>query len=603
MSLIDEVSNRLRVAGTVVIDVETTGLDWRNNRICGYVLTFGPRHDDTFYIPVGHESGPNYDPVTVRNMIVSHQTRPRRWIGHNLAFDLGFLTAAGIDLVGMFEDTMINAALLDEFRKSFSLQSCAEEAHVQAKLSDEIKSHIEAYFGRSFGKNYMGEFWRLPADDPMAVDYATGDGTTTWQLWDFQQGRINDQNLHMVHNVECRLIPVLNRMTMRGIKVDADRLARFRDVTQAALDKARKDLGEGVNVNSNAQIRKLHEDAGITDWPKTEAGGPSFTEDFLKSTDVGKKVIAVRKSLRMMDAFIIPMMDRHLHKGRVHATFNQLRGDQFGTVTGRLSSSNPNLQQVPKRDAEAGIPFRSIFVPDEGMIWGSADYSQCEPRLLAHYSKCKVLTEGYTQTPSVDAHTAVANAAGIDRQSGKRLNQALLTGAGVKKAASMLGKPMDEAMKIVNQYFDAMPEIRALQAEASNIMKNRRYVRSILWRRSRLEAPGKEYKAVNRLLQCSNADMIKLSMVKLDEMHRSVGGIDMLNNVHDSIDFQYMPDRRDAYEESLRIMCDFPEISIPIEVDEDSGPDWAWASYGEKDWKRVMTDRGMLDTSDIDDQA
>lgn len=599
--MIDEVSNRLRVADVVVIDVETTGLDWRSNRICGYVLTFGPKPEDTFYLPVRHETGPNFDAATVRNMIISHQTRPRRWIGHNIAFDLGFLTAEGIVLEGTFEDTMINAALLDEFRKSFSLQSCAEEAAVQAKLSDEIKAHIEGYFGKSFGKNYMGEYWRLPSDDPVAVDYATGDGTTTWQLWEFQKDRLLAENLHIVHEVECRLIPVLNRMTMRGIRVNVDRLERFSEITDRTLKAAQRELGEEVNVNSNAQIRKLHESAGITDWPTTEAGNPSFTEDFLKSTEVGRKVIAVRKALRMKDAFITPMLERHLHKGRVHATFNQLRSDNFGTVTGRLSSSNPNLQQVPKRDAEGGIPFRSIFMPDEGMIWGSADYSQCEPRLLAHYAKCKVLMDGYTKQPSVDAHTAVANAAGIDRQSGKRLNQALLTGAGAKKAASMLGKPMDEALEIVNQYFKAMPEIKRLQAEASAAMRERGYVMSILGRRSRLEGPGYDYKAVNRLLQCSNADMIKLSMVKLDELHRSTGGIDMINNVHDSIDFQYTPERRDVYEESLKIMCNFPALRVPIEVDEDSGPDWAWASYGEKDWKRVMVGSGMIDASDLDE--
>lgn len=603
MSLIDEVSNRLRVADTVVVDVETNGLDWKTCQICGYVFTFGPGPDESFYLPVRHETGPNFEPTTVRNMVVSHQTRPRHWIGHNLAFDLGFLTADGIELSGTFEDTMINAALLDEFRKSFSLQSCAEEADVQAKLADEIRVHIERYFDKSFGRNYMGQYWRLPANDATAVDYATGDGTTTWQLWQYQTKLLAEENLGRVHDVECRLIPVLNRMTMRGIRVDVDRLHRLRDATERTIKKARQALGEEVNVNSGLQIRKLHEEAGITNWPKTDAGNPSFTEEFLKSTEVGRKVVAVRKSLRLMDAFIMPMIDRHLYKGRVHASFNQLRGDEFGTVTGRLSSSNPNLQQVPKRDADAGIPFRSIFMPDEGMIWGSADYSQCEPRLLAHYSGCKVLVDGYAQTPSVDAHTAVANAAGIDRQSGKRLNQALLTGAGGKKAASMLGKPMDEAMQIVNQYFEAMPEIKELQAKASAKMRERKFVFSILGRRSRLEGPGRDYKAVNRLLQCSNADMIKLSMVRLDELHRSVGGIDMINNVHDSIDFQYAPERREVYEESLRIMCDFPQLRVPTEVDEDSGPDWAWASYGEKEWKRVMVEKGMIDASDLDDDA
>jgi len=594
MSILDDVSTRLSRATMVVVDVETNGLDWRTNKICGYVFTFGPLEEDTFYLPVRHESGPNLPASKVRAMILSHQLDPRHWIGHNLAFDLGFLHAEGIILNGTFEDTMINAALLDEFRRSFSLENCADEAGVQAKKSSEIKEHIEDTFGESFGRNYMGQYWRLPADDGFAIEYAKGDGTTTWQLHDYQTSKIIEQGLQQVHKVECDLIPVLNRMTMRGIKVDTDRLHKLRFVMQATLIKAESAIGEDVNINSPTQIQKLHEKNGEFGWPTTPTGRPSFPEEYLRTTAIGKKIVAVRKAKRMIDAFIDPMIERHLHKGRVHSSFNQLRGDDFGTVTGRLSSSNPNLQQVPKRDEEVGVLFRSIFKPDDGMIWGSADYSQCEPRLLAHYSGCKVLVDGYTMQPPVDAHTAVANAAGIDRQSGKRLNQALLTGAGTKKAASMLGKPMEEAMEIVNQYFNAMPEIRTLQSHAADVMKSRGYVKSILGRRSRLEGRGYEYKAVNRLLQCSNADMIKLSMVNIDRMCREVGGIDMLNNVHDSIDFQYTPGREKAYRDALATMCDFPMLRVPIEVEEDSGPDWGWASYGEDSWRKIMKEKGMI---------
>jgi DNA polymerase I-like protein with 3'-5' exonuclease and polymerase domains/transposase len=859
------------------------------------------------------------------------------------------LTSEGVVLNGVLEDTQINAGLTNEFRSSFSLESCAEEAGVQSKKSSEIKDHITKSFGKDFGRNYMGEYWRLPADDSMAVEYASGDGVTTWQLWEHQQKRLDEQNLRRVHKVECDLIPVLNSMTMRGIRVDVDRLHRLRFVMNATLIKANEMIGD-INVNSTSQILKFMEKEGVSGWPTTPTGRPSFTEEFLKTNEPGKKILAVRKAKRLLEAFIDPMIDKHIHKGRVHAQFNQMRGDQYGTVTGRLSSSNPNLQQVPKRDEEVGVLFRSIFVPDEGMVWGSADFSQCfakgtkvsvpggvkniedmrpgdlvyahhpqkglvlrpvtwsgktgfkktvrikwrassgrtgevvatpdhkfyltngdimdadtmnaipskpgakfrlahrvislsrfvnnqdrstrpcqmivltgeksvqesrfifnelhgympenvhhvdgnpfnndpsnlegvtdaqhraehrpnkvdpeeiiallktgmfktevadrlgctvhaveywkqklvpdlvnpraaghidrsdvrymlekgmsridiakalnchyttiayhakridetprqigrvaqnrkveksaiiedvesgmsfaaisrkfgcsrklvsmikhecetnhivydieedveqdvyclavedahnffanellsmncEPRLLAHYANCKVLIDGYTKQPPVDAHTAVAQAAGIDRQSGKRLNQALLTGAGVKKAASMLGKPMGEALAIVEQYFQAMPEIKELQAKASSVMRRRGYVMSILGRRSRLEASGYEYKAVNRLLQCSNADMIKISMVRIDQMCREVGGIDMLNNVHDSLDFQYSPGNESAYKKALEMMCDFPEITVPIEVDEKSGPDWAWASYGEKSWREIMTAKGML---------
>lgn len=592
--MLEEVNSALRQSRRVVIDVETTGLDWRTKKICGYVLTFGPAPEDSYYIPVRHESGPNFDPTMVRNMLVSAQTESRHWVGHNIAFDLGFLHAEGITLNGTFEDTMINAALLDEFASSFSLESCADAAGVQGKKGQAMYEHIAATFGLPVHRNRMGEYWKLPADDAMAVEYATGDGTTTWQLCEYQRPRIERDELVDVHKVECDLIPVLNRMTMRGIKVDEERLQKFQWVLRAMVEKAMTDIGEDLNTRSSAQIRKYLEKNGCTNWPTTDKGNPSFAEEWLKTHEPGRRIINVRKAQNMLNSFVEPMLERHLYKGRVHATFNQLKSDSFGTVTGRLSSSNPNLQQVPKRNKGLGILFRSIFVPDRGMLWGSADYSQAEPRLLAHYSDCKVLVDGYNQKPSVDAHTAVAVAANIDRDSGKRLNQALLTGAGTRKVAEMLGGPMDEAMKIVDKYFEAMPEIRTLQARASKVMKGRGFVRSILGRRSRLEARGYEYKAVNRLLQCSNADMIKVSMVKIDALCRSAGGIDMLNNVHDSIDFQYTADKEEVYREALRIMCDFPQIKVPLEVEEDSGPDWAWASYGEDDWRKVMTEKGMI---------
>lgn len=594
--MIDEVSRRLAVAKTVVIDVETNGLDWRHNHIVGWVFTFGPRADETFYIPVRHETGANFDPKKVNAMITSHQTStPRHWIGHNLAFDLGFIHKEGVKLNGTFEDTMINECLLNEFEQSYSLEASADRSGVQAKKATEILQHIASKFGGDPVKNRMGEFWRLDAEDRMAVEYATGDGTSTWQLWQVQQNRLDIQDLRRVWAVECALIPVLNRMSMRGIRIDTEMLGRIKERVEKDLVAYRSVIGEEVNPRSGKQMVAFFSKHGYTDWPKTEKGNPSFTEEWLLTNDVGRKFVKVRQYSNLLNSFINPMLERHLYNGRVHTQFNQLKSDEYGTVTGRLSSSNPNLQQVPKRIKDLGIMFRSIFIPDDGMVWGSADYSQCEPRLLAFYSGCKVLIDGYNSDPPVDAHTSVATSAGIDRQSGKRLNQALLTGAGIKKATAMLGKPPAEAEGIVQRYFQAMPEIRDLQHSAAQVLRQRGYIKSILGRRARLEGPGYEYKAVNRMLQCSNADMIKQSMVRIDEYCREQGLIDMINNVHDSIDFQYEPGRRSAYEQSLRIMCDFPQIDVvPIEVEEDSGSNWAIASYGEEDYNKVMGEKGLL---------
>jgi DNA polymerase I-like protein with 3'-5' exonuclease and polymerase domains len=593
--MINEVYRRIRAAKTVIIDVETDGLDWRHNKIVGYVFTFSPKPQDSFYLPVRHETGPNYDPARVKKMLIACQDEPRHWVGHHLAFDLAFISNEGIQLNGTFEDTMINECLCNELEVSYSLSACADRSGVQAKLADEILRHIATQFGGEPVKNRMGEYWKLAADDPVAVDYAVGDGTSTWQLWEVQQSRLDIQSLREVWGIECRLIPVLNRMTMRGIKIDEDMLHRVKDRMEQDLVNYKAAIGEEVNARSPNQMVAFFTKHGVTDWPKTAKGNPSFPEEWLLTSEIGRRFVKVRQYGNILSSFITPMLERHLYCGRVHPQFNQLKSDEFGTVTGRLSSSNPNVQQVPKRNMSLGIPFRAIFVPDDGMIWGSADYSQCEPRLLAYYSGCRVLIDGYNANPPVDAHTSVARSAGIDRQSGKRLNQALLTGAGIKKATLMLGKPPGEAEEIVEKYFASMPEIKDLQKTAAGAMLRKGFVRSILGRRARLEARGYEYKAVNRLLQCSNADMIKKSMVLVDEHCRSEGGIDMLNNVHDSLDFQFLPEKREAYEHAKRIMCDFPIIDVvPIEVEDGCGHNWSIASYGEEDYNKIMAEKELV---------
>src|SRR5262249_6689865 len=158
-----------------------------------------------------------------------------------------------------------------------------------------------------------------------------------------------------------------------------------------------------------------------------------------------------------------PLIEEHMIDGRVHTTFNQTKGENYGTVTARLSSTAPNMQAVHKRNVLLGSLFRSIFIPDHGMLMTAADYNQCEPRLLAHFAEVQTLLNGYLSDPPIDAHTSVAQSAGIDRQSGKTLNQALLTGAGEAKAALMLGKPAAEAEEIVRAYFRSMPEIKPFQ--------------------------------------------------------------------------------------------------------------------------------------------
>lgn len=614
----------------VVTDVETSGLDWRHNHIVGYVYTFSPNPKDSYYIPFRHAGGGNVGdqkgPQTPTGWngklakgeaeLLKATQKIKKRTGHNLAFDLKFESRTGLlQMDGVrFEDTIINEPLLNEFEK-FALEKCAQRYGLKPKLSAEIEAHICKMFPDvKPGKGAMGHYWRLSGADPMAVEYAEGDGTTTWQLRDEQMkrimapllwpsGELKAPSLERVWDVECRLIPVLARMSIKGIKIDEELLHKTIDVVGKEVKTLMKEFPAGASIWSAADLLPYFEKKGVTDWPLTpKTGKPSIKEEWLKTSEAGKAVIKARKWTFLLDSFLVPLRDHHLWNGRVHTNFNQLRNDDFGTITGRLSSNDPNMQQIHKHNVELGKLFRALFVPDYE-FWGDVDYSQIEPRLLAFYARCKVLLDAYQTDPKADAHYAVTEAmAGptkwasmskderkaMRNERGKRVNQTLVTGGGKGVIVTKYGVDPKEVDKIWDDYFRAMPEIKILQGQASKRMKQNGFVRSLLGRRAGLRDPNRAYIAVNRLLQCGNADILKIKMVEVDEYIASKGRpIDMLLNCHDSVSFQFDKEHKAVYDHCLEIMQDFgPDsalpIDLPITLDQGVGHNWAEATYGEE---------------------
>lgn len=535
-----------------------------------------------------------------KELIASLDRQDLQVWGFNLSFDLRFLMRLGFTLRPSFRDGIINSALIDEHRPSYSLESCAADAGVAAKKSELIKTYLISKFPDEHltPRNAMGHFWRLVGDDRMAVEYAEGDGTSTDQLIRWQDAELAAQELGKVHGVESALIPVLARMSFKGIRVDEERLHWLKGHITERLDALLAAFPPDFSSRSSTAVQKWCVDHGETGWPMTPTGKPSFAEAWLETHDAGRQIIQLRKLDNLRNSFVNPLLETHLWRGRVHTDFNQLRGDEYGTVTGRLSSSGPNLTQVPKRNKELGKLFRSVFVPDEGMIWGSADIRQCEPALLAYYSRAKVLVDGFRSVPPLDPHAAVTRAINpgwetmtpaefkAARETGKRANQTVLTGGGAKTLTTKYGVP--NAEQFMRDYFAAMPEIKVLQRKAARRFEQRGYLLSLLGRRARLVDRNKSYTAVNRLLQCGNADLIKSSMVQIDQYLGSEGRpVDMLISIHDALEFQFSEGSRKSYEECLRIMSDFSpgqpiELDIPIGIDTGEGASWALATWGEQ---------------------
>lgn len=596
----------VREAPIIAYDTETTGLDWKVNQPVGYVITADA--DTSLYIPVRHGGGGNLmdphcgpmsapDSPTVthqyeRDLAAAFEERRRRGfltVGHNLKFDMLFSAKHGILLGRDCGDTQLNQAMLNEFTRSYSLDACCRDWGVTEKKGDEVYARLAALFGGAADKKQMEHYWRLPGNDEVGVDYAVGDGISTLELWQAQMAKIDEEEMSVIHRVESQLIWTLFRMEARGIRVDPTRVQAVTDEVKRQLDQARLKLPARFNERSGPQVHSLMKDNGHTDWPTTGKGNPSFPEAWLKKSDLGRAIIDVRKLSNLLNSFVTPLVENHVHEGRVHSALNQLKADDYGTISGRFSSSRPNLQQVPKRDKVLGRLFRSVFLPDDDMVFYEADYSQCEPRLFAHYSQEPRLVEGYRQSPPRDMHAVVADAFQVERDpTAKRMNMGILTGMQARTFAGHMDWSLDEATRQWNAWFAEFPGIRDFQNNAKRVFAHRGYVKTILGRRCRLEDHRFAYKAVSRIIQGSNADILKERMLAADMYLEAEGDqTHMLMTVHDSLEWQAAPGDLGVQHsaELVRICTDVQSapfnLRVPFIMDVGFGESWAIATYGE----------------------
>jgi DNA polymerase-1 len=390
-----------------------------------------------------------------------------------------------------------------------------------------------------------------------------------------------DYTLKDVADVEFALLPVLHKMTVRGIKIDQERLEGLIKEIKAEYEIAMSVVGD-MNTKSPLQTRAYLEKHGITNWPLTEKGAPSFPEEWLLTTEPGKAIVKVRKNRTLLDSFLIPLQTRHIVNGRVHTNFHQTRDTEYGTRTGRMSTTDPNLGAMPgKRQGELGKRFRSVFVPDEGMEFTEGDFATCEIRICNHYCHAKTWDDGFTT--GVDPHTSVAKDVGIDRRHAKTINLAIMTGSGKAAIAKKLGLSMDEGSAIVDRYFRGLPELKSFQRKSADIFTSRGFISTLLGRRLQLADRSKGYTAVNRLTQGGNADLCKAAMVAMDK----VTNVDMLLTVYDSALFQHEKGGDLAKLNALQAMVNLDKMGIkgftvPMAVDYGTGDNWGEASFNEE---------------------
>ena len=604
-------------ASKIAIDVETrdpnlkvNGPGWPtgDGEVVGYAIAVDGW---SCYIPIRHFGGGNLDEKIINRWLKKVFECPADKIMHNAQYDLGWIQQMGFTVNGRIIDTMIVASLLDENRFSYSLNALSYDLLNKTKSE---KALVAA--AREFGVDPKAEMWKMPA---MYVGpYAEADAELTLELWNYFSVKIGQEDLWSVVNLELDLLPCLVDMTMRGVRVDVNKVERTRDGLlkreREVLKKLKRVAGSGVEIWAAQSLAKSFDNLGIQ-YPKTEKGAPSFTKLFLQEHDhpVAKLIVEARNLNKTSGTFINAIM-KHCHAdGRIHSHINQLRSDDGGTVSGRISMRSPNLQQIPARDPIYGPMIRSLFLPEEGDKWAAIDFSQQEPRILVHYAHVYGKTRGiplegasdfveaYNNKPETDFHSLVAEMANIPRKQAKTINLGLIYGMGVNKMSDQLDISVDEAKGLVKQYHARVPFVKGLMTGVMNRLNDKSSggaLRSLEGRKCRFDMwepdtfamnkalPYKEavdaygpttrlkraytYKALNRLIQASAADMTKKAMVHLHKMDKLP-----LLQIHDELAMSVK--NREEAEEIARVM----ETAVPLEVpnvcDVEIGPSWGEA--------------------------
>ena len=597
-----EVLPRFEGHETLAIDLETydpnllnRGPGWATGD--GHVVGIAIASDSwSGYLPIRHGGGGNLDEEIVlrwaKRTLSNHKGKI---IFHNALYDAGWLRREGIDLSCSIYDTMFAAPLLDENRFSYSLNNLGRDYCGEQKDETLLEEAAKAW-----GVNAKSGMHELPSR--YVGPYAEQDAALTLKLWDQLHGRIQENGLTKIFQMECDLIPLLLEMRWRGVRIDTNRAEQVCEELskreQQLMVEFRRKFGTTVEIWANASIEKAFKQNSLW-YPKTAKGMASFQAPWLEAHEheLPKMIVQIRKLNKARTTFIEKMVLGHVVDGRIHAEAHPLRNDGGGTVSGRFSYTNPNLQQVPARDPELGKMIRSLFLPEEGADWGVFDYSQQEPRLTVHYAHQLGLNgaadavRAYSEE-GADFHQIVADMAGIPRKQAKNINLGLTYGMGRNKLINELGLEEAEAVALLETYHERVPFVRALQAQCTRIANERGYIMTLGGRQCRFDlweantgdsTPLQEdearekygdgirrsytYKALNRLIQGSAADMTKLAMLALWKE----GYVPHIQ-IHDELDYSVFNDK--DKQTIIHEMSSCVELSVPLIVDAEMGQTW-----------------------------
>lgn len=570
----------------------------------GYIVgvAFAIDGGPSYYLPMRHDSG-NLDPYAVTQYL---QDQARFYtgqiVGANLSYDLDFLGVAGIHFKrAAFRDVLINDPLINELYDKYSLNAVAMRWGVGTKDMGDLKQEAQA-----LGiKDAITAMARLPAH--AVARHALCDVDLPLRILPLQEKEIAKQGLERVYDIECRLIPVLAAMRLRGVRVSESRLTK---IEEWALAEEQKQLAiiqkatrvsicphELWQVDLTAQALRA---VGIF-VGKTPSGKWNVDKEVLDGYDhvVTHAIARARKVNKLRTTFAASVRN-HMTHGRIHCIFNQLAREESGKIKGarwgRISTEHPNLQQQPARD-DFSKQWRAIYLPDGGGLWASCDYSQQEPRVVTHFAcvagcvGAPKAAKAYRDDPRTDNHQLMAELTGLPRKQAKNIYLGLCYGMGGAKLAISLGLPTvqqkaynkvieiagPEAQAILDKFDMMAPFVRELFNKTKTIADERGYIKTLLGRRCRFPADSGgrggyiwTRDAMNKLVQGSAADQTKMAMVLAHE-----AGIPLQLQVHDELDLT-VSSPAEAHQLAA-IMRDALPLVLPSRVDAEVGASWGEA--------------------------
>jgi DNA polymerase-1 len=584
----------LRKQKRIAFDLETTDLDPLRADVVGYAFCWKP--GEAWYLSVrGPEGSALLDTdATCAQLTEVFEDRSVQKVNQNIKFDVLALRAQGVTVAGVAGDSMVADYLLHAGERSHNLEDLAHRYlnHQVIPITDLI--------GKK-GKNQL-RMDQVPT--PRVAEYSGEDSEVAWRLCDLLKAKLDAAGLRRLYDdVEVPLIEVLSELEFNGIRLDVPRLKRLSEEMAVQLQAIEQEIhrlaGRPFKIASPKQLREVlfHELKLPTQRRTGITGAASTDQETLERLaalghELPRRIVEHRQIAKLKGTYVdaLPALVNP-NTGRVHCSFNQTVAS-----TGRLSSSEPNLQNIPVR-TEQGRQIRQAFLPEEGWILVTADYSQIELRLLAHFAEDPALRRAFAEER--DIHAAVAaqifNVAEEDvtagmRRLAKTVNFGVLYGMSSHGLAQRLGMPREEAARFIDAYFARYPKVLAYQAELLENCRKKGYVTSILGRRREIsgirsdstyqQRNQPEREAVNMEIQGSAADLLKLAMLAIHcRLRRERRQARMLLTVHDELVFETPPEECDALVELVREEMTTPlekrlKLEVPLRVEICAGPNW-----------------------------